>query len=138
MSTYAAQSDIEDIFSPDNVAAWSLFETGAPTGAADATRVANALAQADSQINAFFTGGPYQVPLVCVICKPVVSYWAAVIAGVWLYGSRMTTSYIDYTGNRYIALQQAVFADMDLYKSGVKRLDAPQRYPQPTAPAAER
>ena len=37
-----------------------------------------------------------------------------------------------------IALQTAVFADMDLYKSGVKRLDAPQRYPQPSAPTAER
>ena len=136
--SYAAQSDIEDVFSPANVAAWSLFETGTPTGSADPTRIATALALADGQINAFFIGGPYQVPLVCVTCQPVVRYWAAVIAGVWLYGSRFTTSYIDYTGNRYIALQTAVFADMDLYKSGMKRLDAPQRYPQPSAPTAER
>jgi hypothetical protein len=138
MSTYAIQSDIEDIFGPTNVAAWSLFETGLPTGAADATRIANALTQADSQINGFFTGGPYAVPLVCSICKPVVTHWAAVLAGIWLYGNRSLATTTDYPGNRYIALQQAVLQDMDLYKSGVKRLDAPQRYPHATAPTASR
>ena len=30
--SYAQQSDIENIFSPDNVAAWSLYETGSPSG----------------------------------------------------------------------------------------------------------
>src|ERR1700722_16131598 len=80
--SYAAQSDIEDIFTPANVAAWSLFETGTPSGAADPTRIATALALADAQINAFFIGGPYQVPLAWVFCKPGVIHWAAVIAGV--------------------------------------------------------
>ncbi len=138
MATYAAQSDIEDVFGPDNVAAWSLFETDTPSGPANTTRIATALAQADGQINAYFIGGPYQVPLVCVTCKPVVTYWAAVIAGIWLYGSRMTDAATDFPGNRYIVLRQAVFANMDLYKSGMKRLDAPLRYPHPTAPAAGR
>ena len=132
---YATQSDLEDLFGPANIAAWSRFETGTPTGATDTARVATALAYADSEINAAFTGGPYALPLVCTICKPVVSHWAAVIAGVWLYGSRASLSYVDYTGNRYNALRNAVYQDMHAYKAGVKRLDAMLRFPHATAPA---
>jgi len=134
--SYAQQSDIENIFSPANVAAWSLYETGTPTGSADPAVVANALAFADSEINSFFADGPYVLPLACSISQATVVYWAAVIAGIWLYGSRATVSYIDYAGNRYIALKAAVYADMQLYKSGVKRLDAPLRFPHATAPTA--
>src|SRR4051812_13279135 len=97
MPTYATQSDIEDLFGPANVAAWSRFENPPPGGAADAARIAAALAHADAQINAFFTGGPYALPLVCSTCRPVVTHWAAVIAGVWLYGSRASVSYVDYS-----------------------------------------
>jgi phage gp36-like protein len=136
MANYAIQSDIEDIFGPTNVAAWSLFETSTPTGPADPTRLATALAYADAQINAFFADGPYALPLACATTQPVVTRWAATIAGIWLYGSRTTASYIDYEGNRYIALQTAVQQEMDLYKSGVNRLDAPLRFPHPTGPTA--
>ena len=108
MPAYAQQSDIEDLFGPSNIAAWSRFDTGAPTGPTDTVRVAAALAHADAQINAEFASGPYAVPLVCTICKPVVTNWAAVIAGVWLYGNRTTTSYIDYAGNRYLAMRNVV------------------------------
>ena len=100
------------------------------------TRIANALAFADGEINSFFADGPYIIPLVCTISQPVLSYWAGIIAGVWLYGSRVSTSYIDYAGNRYLALRAAVYADMQLYKSGVKRLDAALRYPHATSPTA--
>jgi hypothetical protein len=132
--SYAQQSDIEGTFGPPNVAAWSLFESGTPSGSADPTRIATALAYADSEINAFFAGGPYQIPLSAVTDAATVAYWAAVIAGVWLYGSRAGVSYIDYAGNRYLALKAAVYADMQLYKAGVKRLDAPARFPHPTGP----
>src|SRR3984957_15071202 len=134
--SYAIQSDIENIFSPANVAAWSLYETGTPDSPADAGRVASALAYADAEINAFFADGPYALPLTCSITAAMVAYWAAVIAGVWLFGSRASVSYIDYAGNRYIALKAAVYADLQLYKSGVKRLDAALRYPHATAPTA--
>jgi hypothetical protein len=136
MPTYATQSDIEDIFSPANVAAWSLFETGTPTGPADPTRIAAALLQGDTQINAFFTNGPYAVPLVCILCKPILTRWSAVIAGVWLYGTRFPTNTTDYAANRYSVLEQSVYQDMDLYKSGIKRLDAVYKFPHPTSPAA--
>ncbi len=76
------------------------------------------------------------LPLVCNVNQAAVAYWAGVIAGVWLYGSRVSSSYIDYAGNRFLALQSAVYADMQLYKSGVKRLDAAPRYPHATAPTA--
>jgi hypothetical protein len=134
--SYAQQSDIENIFSPANVATWSLYETGTPDGSADPVRIASALAYADAEINAFFTDGPYVVPLTCSITQPTVAYWAGVIAGVWLYGSRASVSYIDYAGNRYLALKAAVYADMQLYKAGVKRLDAPLRFPHATSPSA--
>jgi uncharacterized protein DUF1320 len=134
--SYAQQSDIESTFGPANVAAWSLYESGSPDGPADATRIANALAYADGEINGFFADAPYIVPLVCNINQPTLAYWAGVIAGVWLYGSRISSSYIDYAGNRYLALRTAVYTDMQLYKSGVKRLDAALRFPHATAPTA--
>jgi hypothetical protein len=134
--SYATQSDIEDLFGPANVAAWSRFESPPPSGATDTDRVATALALADGEINSIFTGGPYAIPLVCSICKPVVTHWAAVIAGVWLYGNRASTSYIDYPGNRYLALRNEVYQEMDLYRAGMKRLDAAMKFPHPTSPAA--
>ena len=86
---------------------------------------------------ASFVHSWYAVPLVCAAAgKPVVTYWAAVIAGVWLYGHRATASYVDYIGNRYIALRNRVYQDMELYKAGVKRLDAAAKFPHATAPTA--
>ncbi len=134
--SYAQQSDIENTFGPPNVAAWSLYETGTPDGSADPARIASALAYADSQINCFFADGPYALPLVCNLSASTVAYWAGVIAGVWLYGSRASVSYIDYAGNRYLALQETIYADMQLYKAGVKRLDAALKYPHATSPSA--
>jgi phage gp36-like protein len=134
--SYATQSDIEDLFGPANVAAWSRFEFPPPSGSTDTARVDTALAHADGEINSVFAGGPYAIPLVCTISKPVVTHWAAVIAGVWLYGNRASTSYIDYPGNRYLALRNAVYLEMDLYKAGVKRLDAVMKFPHASAPTS--
>lgn len=134
--SYAQQSDIEDIFGPDNVAAWSQFQTVQPDDGADTTRIATALAVADAAVNGRFADGPYALPLACATQQSTVIRWAATIAGIWLYGNRDTTSYTDYVGNRYIALQAATNQEMDLYRAGVLRLDAPLRFPHPTAPAA--
>ena len=134
---YAQQSDIEAVFGPADVAAWTLFEAGSPDGPADPVRVAAALAYAAGEVDAFFAAGPYAVPLAASAdVAPVVAYWAAVIAGCWLYGSRAGVSYVDYAGNRYLALKAAVYADMQLYKAGVKRLDAVPRLPHATGPTA--
>ena len=135
---YAQQTDIEAVFGPANVAAWTVFaDAGGTTAGADPARVATAVAYADAEVNAFFADGPYAVPLaVADVAGPVVAYWAAVIAGCWLYGSRAGVSYVDYAGNRYLALKAAVYADMQLYKAGVKRLAAAARRRQATGPTA--
>ena len=134
---YAQQSDIEAVFGPADVAAWSLFQTGAPGGPADPARVAAALAYAAAEVDAFFAAGPYAVPLAAsAAAAPTVAYWAAVIAGCWLYGSRAGVSYVDYAGDRYLALKAAVYADMQLCKAGVRRLDAAAARPQATGPTA--
>ncbi len=132
--SYAQQSDIEAVFGPNNVAAWSRFDPAAPSGPADANRITAALAFADSEINSFFAQGPYVLPLVCATGAAALAHWAGVIAGIWLYGSRVSSSYIDYQGNRFLAMREMIYADMHLYKAGVKRLDAVMRFPHATAP----
>ena len=135
--SYAQQTDIEAVFGPADVAAWTLYETGTPGGPADAGRVADALAYADGEVDAFFAAGPYAVPLSpSAAAAPVLAHWAGVIAGCYLYGSRAGVSYVDYAGNRFLALKAAVYADMQLYKAGIKRLDAAVRLPHATAPTA--
>ena len=140
--SYAQPTDVEAVFGPQAVAAWSLFaDPGSGGGgggpAADPFRVAAALAYADAEVDAFFSAGPYAVPLAASpSAAPVVTYWAAVIAGCWLYGSRAGVSYVDYAGTRFLALKAAVYADMQLYKAGVKRLDATAAGRRPTAPTA--
>ena len=135
--SYAQQTDVEAVFGPASVAAWTLFEAGDPDGPADPGRVLAALAYADGEVDAFFAAGPYAVPLAAAPwVQPVVAYWAAVIAGCWLYGSRAGVSYVDYAGNRFLALKAAVYADMQLYKAGVKRLDAASRFTHATGPTA--
>ena len=125
------KSDIEAVFGPDNVAAWTLYESSAPTGPADAGRVADrpgvrrrrggrVLRRRAVRGAADRVGGG----------RPVVAYWRtgpAVLAGCYLYGSRAGVSYVDYAGNRFLALKAAVYADMQLYKAGIKRLDATAR-----------
>ncbi len=75
--SYANQTDIEDIFGPANIAAWSRFESGTPTGETDLARVASALAYADGEINGAFLNGPYIIPLACNTSASIVRHWAA-------------------------------------------------------------
>ena len=134
--SYAIQSDIEAVFGPAAVAAWTFYvEPGGTVAAADPTRVAAALAYADAEVDGAFAGGPYAVPLqATAAAAPTVAQWAAVIAGCYLYGSRATVSYVDYAGGRFVALRAAVYADMHKYRAGVKRLAAALRVPQPSSP----
>ncbi len=134
--SYAQPTDIDAVFGPADVAAWTQYADAAD-GPADPDRVAAALAYADGEVDAFFAAGPYAVPLTpSADVRATVAYWAAVIAGCWLYGSRAGVSYVDYAGNRYLALKAAVYADMQLYKAGVKRLPAAPRFAHPTGPTA--
>ena len=137
--SYAAQSDIEAVFGPAEVAAWTFYLQAGGTGTAapaDPGRITAALAYADAEVDGAFAGGPYAVPLqASAAAARTVAQWAAVIAGCYLYGSRASVSYVDYAGNRYLALRASVYADMHKVRAGVKRLDAARRFPQPSGPS---
>jgi phage gp36-like protein len=135
-TTYAAQSDIEDIFGITNVAVWSQLDPTQPPGAADTDRIQTALNYASAKIiSFFFNQGNYATPLVPLNNDVLlVTRWAATLAGVWLYQSRGLR---DDTpeGNKYSEMARLVIAEMGPYRAQQK-LDALRRWPAPTAPAA--
>jgi phage gp36-like protein len=130
---YAAQSDIENVFGTANVALWSQLDPTQST--VDTSRIQTALDNADAQINAFFRDGPYIVPLADAADAAITSSWAAVLAGAWLYFSRGLRD-DNRDGDKLSTRQLAIYSDMALYKSGIKRLAAARRWPTPSAPAA--
>jgi phage gp36-like protein len=133
---YATQGDIEDRFGVPNVAAWSQT-TGAVDASglplADVGRIQRALDASDAEIDSALRDGPYLVPLSLSGDWQVVINWSATLAGVWLYQTRGLR---DDTrdGNKYTAMRVAILSEIQLYKSGVKRLDAVRRWPTTTAP----
>jgi hypothetical protein len=138
---YAVQGDIEDLFGTNNVAEWSSQSTSSSTF--NVPRIQRALNYADAAIDDFFRGGPYAVPLSPVASAPTVTYWAAVIAGAWLYQSAAAISSdgasasltipagasfsaaVSSTTSPYAALVTNVFAEMGQVKSGVIQIDSP-------------
>ena len=82
---YCSLTDIQNVFGLSNVTLWSNLDNTSTT--TDTTRIAAALAYADDEIDNFFRGGPYAVPLILNSgCAPTT--WAAKLAGIWLYDSR--------------------------------------------------
>jgi phage gp36-like protein len=135
-TTYAAQSDIEDIFGVTNVAVWSQLDPTQPPGTPDTGRIQTALNYASAKIiSFFFNQGNYATPLVPLNNDILlVTRRAATLAGVWLYQSRGLR---DDTpeGNKYSEMARFIIAEMGPYRSQQK-LDALRRWPAPTAPAA--
>ena len=135
-ASYAAQSDVEDIFGVTNVAVWSQLDPTQPPGTAETDRIQRALDYADARIVSFFRNyGNYATPLAPQNNDvDLVTRWAATLAGVWLYQSRGQR---DDTpeGNKYTAMAKQVLAEMGPYRAEDK-LDAARRWPGPTAPAA--
>jgi phage gp36-like protein len=134
MSYYAQQSDIENLFGIPNVAEWSNL--AGLNDYVDTNRIGVALAYADSEINNFFQGGPYAVPLSLGQSAPTITNWAAVIAGVWLYTSRGQLDTITNSDgtqrvyNKYSGMLKSVYADMGSYRTGQgKRLDSAKKWP---------
>jgi len=135
-ATYAAQSDIEDIFGVTNVATWSQLDPTQPPGTPDTERIQRALDFACSKIESFFRNyGNYTTPLTPQNDDVnLVTRWAATLAGVWLYESRGQRD-DNPPGNKFTAMAKQVMAEMGPYRSSEK-LDAARRWPSPTAPAA--
>jgi len=86
---YSTQSDLENFWGSDNIAAWSDL-TGGKT--ADTTRIAAAIAYADKKIdNRFRRQSRYEVPFTTGTdgtYDDQLIDWSAGLAGDWLYRSR--------------------------------------------------
>jgi phage gp36-like protein len=129
---YAAQSDVESQFGTDNVRVWSQLDNAVPT--ADVSRIQTALDFADAKIiSTFMNFGNYVTPLAPIgTDAALVTRWAAVVAGAWLYQSRGIRD--DESQTDHIAgLKAAVESEMLSYRSGEK-LNAARRWPAATAP----
>lgn len=129
---YAAQSDVESQFGIDNVRVWSQLDN--TQTAADVSRIQQALNYADGKIISTFANyGNYVTPLAPLGTDvALVTRWAAVIAGAWLYQSRGLRDE-DSEGDHVAQLQSQVEAEMQRYRGGEK-LNAARRWPAATAP----
>lgn len=125
---YCVRSDVEDNFGKDNYEDWSQLDNDVNTS--DPARDAACLVYERDEINNFFRGGRYAVPLVLATGQMTVTTWAARIAGIWLYNSRGQLDTIvqsDMTTrpfNRYAGMLKDVYAQMQAYKDGDLELDA--------------
>jgi phage gp36-like protein len=130
---YAAQSDVESQFGIDNVRVWSQLDNS--QACADVSRIQQALDYADAKIiSAFMNFGNYVTPLAPIGTDiALVTRWAAVIAGAWLYQSRGLRD-DDPEGDHVAQLQTQVAAEMLRYR-GNEKLNAARRWPAATAPA---
>ncbi len=129
---YAAQGDVESQFGIDNVRVWSQLDNSQTT--ADVSRIQQALDFADGKIiSAFANFGNYVTPLAPIgTDAALVTRWAAVIAGAWLYQSRGLRD-DGSEGDRIAQLQSQVEAEMLRYR-GNEKLNAARRWPAATAP----
>jgi hypothetical protein len=127
---YAAQSDVESQFGTNNVAAWSQLDNTVTT--ADVSRIQQALDYADGGIiNTFANFGNYVTPLVPLGTDvALVTRWAAVIAGAWLYQSRGMRDG-DSEGDHVAQLLKNVEGEMLRYR-GNEKLNAARRWPAAT------
>lgn len=129
---YAAQSDIESQFGVDNIAAWSQLDNSVTT--ADTARIQTSLDYADAKIISTFAGfGNYAIPLAPLGSDVnLVTRWAAIISGCWLYQTRGLRN-TDPQGNQISQFLAEVNAEMLRYRS-TEKLNAARRWPAPTAP----
>ena len=129
---YAAQSDVESQFGIDNVRVWSQLDNTQTL--ADVSRIQQSLDYADGRIiSAFANFGNYVTPLAPLGTDiALVTRWAAVIAGAWLYQSRGLRD-DDTQGDHVAQLQSQVEAEMLRYR-GNEKLNAARRWPTATGP----
>lgn len=85
---YSTQTDIENIFGAMDVAQWSSFTPGTIT--ANTTRIAVAIALANSKVDQNLMNGPYIVPVVGTPTNPpvLIVNIEATLAGYWLWDTR--------------------------------------------------
>lgn len=86
---YITRTDIEAVFDEANITQWADLGNSGVTSTIDA-RIARAIAYAESRVDSFLRGGPYQVPVVKAdgtVPYEIVDI-SAKLAAVWLYELR--------------------------------------------------
>jgi hypothetical protein len=94
-SHYCKRSDIENVFGPHNVSAWSDIENRSDP-AFIASRIAWAIQAATNEINDRLRGGAYELPFAPI--PETIRTVAATLAGVMLYESRGIEDVEESTG----------------------------------------
>lgn len=132
---YASQSDLGNKYDLMNISIWSnksgqatADSNGNPTP--NETAVQYALTLADDEINRFFDGSGFIVPLSPV--GPLITDWAVTIAAYILYTARGIRD--EKVGGDLKAGYTAAYTSMAQYRSGALRLNCGRRWPTPTAP----
>ena len=131
---FAAQADIESKFGIDNVRVWSQLDNTQTT--ADTGRIQSALNYADAKILGVFANfGNYAKPFTPLgTDATIVTRWAAILAGAWLYQSRGLRDQ-DPDGDHIAKLAAAVETEMLQYRA-TEKLNAVRRWPTATSPTA--
>lgn len=134
MGTYISQTDIENVYGTDNVAAWSDL-TGGDT--ANTTRIASAISYAEGFVENYFRVSRYQVPFVQLsgAYDVVLVDWMAVLAGDWLYRSREVRRKTDTPGRTSANVERVKEEMSDTLALKVGLNVGLRADPMPTAPA---
>ena len=126
---YCSRTDVDNIYGTHNVAKWSQLDND--QAAANTTRIAEAIADSDGEIDDRFRQSRYATPFSPVPRK--VKTWSARLSGIWLMQSRPRLTIEDI--NAFADMRQAVDDEMNLYVAGNRHLNAAYRCADmPTAP----
>lgn len=117
---YSTQSDLELFFGARNIAAWSNLDRS--TAAADTDRIAEAIAQADAEIDSRFRNSRFAVPLTGDDVSTIVKGWSARLAGAWLYDARPMSEAEDEGASSRVDKHKAnAHAEMSAVLSGARK-----------------
>ncbi len=137
---YATLADLYAEFSPNVVAEWSNLDGSGgandPMPSVDYARVQRALVKADDWVNARLRGGRYALPLSGPLAMSMANVWAARYAGRYLAQARGAGDKKSPGYTKYDAMIDECLREMAAVRAGTIRLDAPDRWPMPSAPVS--
>lgn len=127
------RSDIEAVFGVESVRVWSNLTDATGDAAVDDDRVDTAIANAEYDVLARFTGSAYNVANASNV---KLTDWRAKLAGVWLFENRRARE--GEGGDTEMGIaghKRAVNDEINLYLCGARRFpDLQTTYATPLAP----
>lgn len=132
---YCTRSDVESIFGTENVAQWADLDND-QDATNIATRIADAILDADAYIDDQMRMSQYAIPLANSSAQTPrsIKRLSAAKAGLLLYEARGSMDVNEVTGapiHRYAARAKEIDRMLDLYKSDRAGLDAVRTGPHP-------